>query len=365
MKNFRSGIEHRGTKCLNCGHPLDVSDKYCPSCGQLNSTKKLSFDDFFNEFFAGVFAYDSRLRRTMSALLFFPGKISRDYIRGKRMRYANPFRFYLSASIIFFIVWNLTNGFEGFNNDLEDGTREVQELSEEELDSLRASLQKVPALKDSPVNIDTLLIRQRQNASRTYKDIYVSQNEMDSLGSINSFTPQVQLYDKFYSETNILRAERAMDSLEHTNSTYNQWLYEKVTDWNSLKTNPGTFLNYFINKLPFIIFFYLPVFALFIWLLYLRRPFNYMEHLIFAFHVQTTFFILMTISLITDYIFSTDLFTGIMIFVFLFYLYKAMRKFYGQRRFKTIVKFILLNFIFLILAFIAMVFSFIASFAIY
>jgi hypothetical protein len=51
--------------------------------------------------------------------------------------------------------------------------------------------------------------------------------------------------------------------------------------------------------------------------------------------------------------------------VFIFYLYKAMRNFYGQGRVKTIVKFILLNFIFFILAGIAAIISILASFAIY
>jgi len=45
-----------------------------------------------------------------------------------------------------------------------------------------------------------------------------------------------------------------------------------------------------------------------------------------------------------------DWFTWIFLTVFLLYLYKAMRNFYEQGRFKTIVKFILLNTSFFILA---------------
>ncbi|HSI69738.1 MAG TPA: DUF3667 domain-containing protein [Gillisia sp.] len=363
MKKFRSALRYRGTGCLNCGHPLDRSEKYCSNCGQLNSTKKLAFDDFFNEFFAGVFAYDSRTRRTFKALLFYPGTISRDYIQGKRMRYANPFRFYLSASIIFFIIWNLTSGFDGFNVD--NDVRDSRELSPEELQELRSNLEKVPALKDSPINVDTLLARQQKPEPTTYKDKYISQQELDSMNFFNSVSSRLILYDKFYRETEIIRPGIALDSLEHAPTAYNRWLYTKATDYNDFRKNPEVFLNYFINKLPFIIFFFLPLFALFIWLLYIRRPFNYMEHLIFTFHVQTTFFIVIGISLILDYIFSTDLVSGLMMLTFLFYLYKAMRKFYGQGRFKTLVKFILLNVIFLILAFVAAIFSFIASFAIY
>jgi len=364
MKNRRSAREFRGSRCLNCDHSLDISDKYCPECGQLNSTKKLSFDDFFYEFFAGVFAYDSKIRNTVKVLLFSPGKLTEDYKDGKRVRYANPFKFYLSVSIIFFIIYSFTNSFD-FGDAAENNRREMDELSPAEIEELRESLNKVPALKNAPLNIDSLLLGQQPAAVKTYRDKYVSEKELDSMGLFNSFAPQLELYDEFYQETEILRAERALDSLNHSPSTYNKWMYKKVTDYNAFKKEPMIFVNYFISKLPLIIFFYLPVFALFIWLLYVRRPFNYMEHLIFTFHVQSTFFVIMAFALIFDYIFNTSFFTGILIFAFLFYLYKAMRRFYKQGRFKTIVKFILLNGIFLTLALIAALVSLMASFAIY
>ena len=59
-------VHFRGTECLNCGHPLKLSDRFCPNCSQANSTKKLSIKDFVDEFFANYFAYDSKLLRTLS-----------------------------------------------------------------------------------------------------------------------------------------------------------------------------------------------------------------------------------------------------------------------------------------------------------
>ena len=35
----RKDLKYRGTKCINCETPIDVSEKYCHACGQLNSTK--------------------------------------------------------------------------------------------------------------------------------------------------------------------------------------------------------------------------------------------------------------------------------------------------------------------------------------
>jgi hypothetical protein len=144
MKGERSLTKYRGLCCLNCGHPLDISDKFCSNCGQTNNTKKLSFKDFFLEFFGGIFSYDSRMNRTLATLIFYPGKISRDYINGIRTKYANPFRFFLSISIIFFIIWSFTfqsNNFGGVSDN--QTVAELDQFSEkekEEIKNLGASL---------------------------------------------------------------------------------------------------------------------------------------------------------------------------------------------------------------------------------
>ncbi|MGM0392334.1 MAG: DUF3667 domain-containing protein, partial [Bacteroidota bacterium] len=116
----------------------------------MNSTKKLSFDDFFNEFFSGIFAYDSRLKRTLRALIFYPGKISKDYIQGKRIRYANPFRFYLSASIVFFIIWSFTNSFQGV---LPSNPNQINQLSNAEREELKRNLDSIPAVQRNIANL--------------------------------------------------------------------------------------------------------------------------------------------------------------------------------------------------------------------
>ena len=135
MKRDRYDRKFRGKVCLNCETNLDLSDRYCPNCGQLNSTKKLSFNDFFNEFFGSIFAYDSRLYRTLNVLVFRPGRISTEYIQGKRARYANPFRFYLSVSIIFFILYGLVNQFSTENLSPVKFNRDTGENPITEVDS--------------------------------------------------------------------------------------------------------------------------------------------------------------------------------------------------------------------------------------
>ncbi len=365
MKSPRSLTKYRGITCLNCNHPLDISDKYCSNCGQLNSTKKLSFNDFFLEFFAGIFSYDSRMRRTLSTLIFRPGKISRNYINGMRTRYANPFRFFLSVAIIFFIIWSFTFQSSNFSSFSENTPEmNLDRLSEEEKKDLNEELKKIPFGKD--IDLDSIATNKPAETIKdyNYKDRYLTQKQLDSLNFGKSLFKQLGLYSEFYNQTNILDPVEAIDSLEHTNKFLNRYLYRKAVDTQIIKNNPKVFFDYLISKSPFIIFFYLPVFALIIWLFYFYKPINYMEHLVFTFHVQSTFFVFILIALILNLIFKSDVFNGISLLVFLFYLYKALRNFYKEGRFVTIVKFMALNLIFLTLAVIAAIISALTFFAI-
>jgi hypothetical protein len=103
--NSRKAKRYRGVECLNCGHPLDLTDRFCAYRGQINTTKRLTLKDFISEFVLSVFTYDSKFWYTLKDLLFKPGRITRNYVDGKRLHYANPFRFFLSASIFYFILF--------------------------------------------------------------------------------------------------------------------------------------------------------------------------------------------------------------------------------------------------------------------
>ena len=46
---------------------------------------------------------DSRLWRTLAALLFKPGHLTREFLAGRRARYLPPVRLYLVLSVLFFL----------------------------------------------------------------------------------------------------------------------------------------------------------------------------------------------------------------------------------------------------------------------
>ncbi|MBQ4822301.1 DUF3667 domain-containing protein [Aquimarina sp. MMG016] len=355
MKNTGRFLKkHRGDECLNCGVPLDVIDRYCHSCGQINTTKKLSLKDFFGEFFASIFSYDSRLRHTIIALLFNPGKISKEYIEGKRIKYANPFRFYLSISIIFFIINGLFMNLDDFSRGYNDGYKAAEKAKKNSENGFNFKINKNKESITITKDLDSI-------PKPDSKVTYYTETQLDTMNFIKESLIRFDIYQSHYEKTKQEYPNIALDSLKHKKTKYNRYLYKKGIRTKKLNEDPSELIKFILNKLPFIIFLFLPFFSLGIWLLYIRRPFSYMEHLIFTFHTQTLFFILLGIAILFDQITNNEIASGIAIIIFLFYLYKAMRKFYNQSRIKTIVKFLLVNVIFFILASIGIIVTFIGS----
>jgi hypothetical protein len=123
-----------------------------------------------------------------------------------------------------------------------------------------------------------------------------------------------------------------------------------------------------LHRLPYLLFVSLPLFALILKLVYFRRKqFYYADHGVFTIHTYVfTFLVLMVIFGITKLDEATDWNLGLGIaalFLFqYFYLYKAMKRFYGQRRAKTILKFLLVTFLsFIMMLLLLLIFLFFSA----
>jgi len=137
-------------------------------------------------------------------------------------------------------------------------------------------------------------------------------------------------------------------------SRMNRAAFRAANSFNRFKKEPGSFASSMISKLPFAVFFFLPAFAIFIWLAYIRKKYTYTDHLIFGFHITSLLFILLIVSFLVDSIFNVFSW-WVFILIFAIYLFQAMRKFYEQGIFKTLVKYLFLNFVFFSLAMFTMV----------
>jgi len=128
LTKYKSKQQIKGLECLNCNQPLEGNENFCSYCGQKNTTEKLTFSHFLSNLLNGLFSYDSRLWTTFIPLLTKPGKVSKDFIEGKRTRFVNPFQLYLNVSIIFFIVLGVTNKID--NNNISKNAKKLDSISQ-------------------------------------------------------------------------------------------------------------------------------------------------------------------------------------------------------------------------------------------
>lgn len=90
---------HTHTHCLNCNATLH--GPYCHGCGQSADDHHRSILHLLWEAIEGFTHLDGRLAKTLPALLFWPGKLARDHIEGRRTRHVPPFRLFLICLLIF------------------------------------------------------------------------------------------------------------------------------------------------------------------------------------------------------------------------------------------------------------------------
>ena len=92
--------------CRNCGTPAPL--KFCPECGQETTLHPPTLGEFLHEFVGHYVALEGTLWQTLKLLLTKPGRLTREYLDGRRRRYVLPLRLYLTCSFLFFLVVKLT-----------------------------------------------------------------------------------------------------------------------------------------------------------------------------------------------------------------------------------------------------------------
>jgi hypothetical protein len=290
---MKNSLLNKTTHCLNCGTQLEDAN-YCPHCGQLNSDRKVSLRRLFGDFFSDYFAFDSRLFRSLRPLLLKPGFLTREYLAGRRNNYILPLRFYLFTTVIFFLIIS----FGGLSDVMDDKI-------------------VITADDDSSVE-DTVTVADSSQ-------VMVSE---EMLMEATSDTLNTLLQG--------LKASVIDTSLTEEDTGF---FTRKVEHLEGLGENGGSILlKEMLNQLPHILFLLLPLFALILKVLYIRRRVYFVEHLIFSLHFHTFLFVIMIlITLLPSGYLVIALFLGT-----LPYLFQSLRVVYQQSLFKTAVKFILL-----------------------
>lgn len=366
--------------CLNCGAVLN--GRYCHICGQENIEPRESVWGLVSHFFNDITHFDGKFFSTGKFLLTRPGFLSAEYIKGRRASYLHPIRMYVFTSAFFFIiVFSLFNP-EGLIKlkGAEEREKELTELKEagnglrEQIPDTRDSVTRA-AMGRALVNIERHVASLETEVAKDKMDdsaaqLITGQIEDSIAKNINKDSGAVRFSaatDNIRKPSLTIRGKKvdfkvlaAYDSVqkELPASRRDDWFTRTVTQRTILfrkkfKGNKqeglSLFMEKFMHNLPKALFVSLPLFALILLMLYSRRPFLYTEHAIFSIHLYCANFIFLLPVFALNKLNSVTgwdwlQIVNVLIFIGSYvYLYKAMRRFYGQGRGKTISKFILLN----------------------
>ena len=332
--------ERNEKNCLNCG--TTVAGRYCQTCGQENIIPKQSVGGLITHFVYDLFHFDGKFFHTLQHLLFKPGFIPKEYVAGKRMSYLDPIRMYLFTSAVFFLIFF---SIKDTTDDFVNMTGEHRSMSKVERLQYSSLLHKKLEVNQQ----DTLLQKQLNFLLDT--SIRIGLSEPEKPDNDSSFLIRLNGED-FLMEASAPRPDNEVNA-------DSGWLKLRLSGkWRAYKRKYadddramiGDLVNSFVHKFPYILFVSLPFFALILKLLYIRRKhFFYSDHAVFTlYHYIFTFILLLFYFLLLELNELTDfgLFRTVATILFLsggVYLYFAMKRFYGQKWFKTLGKFLLLN----------------------
>ena len=101
----------RMPQCPNC--EANLTGAYCANCGQRDMDLERPIWGLVGDLLRETFEVDGRLAVTLKTLFRHPGKLTSEFLAGRRRAYTSPLRLYLAISITFFVLaaWAAGSGF--------------------------------------------------------------------------------------------------------------------------------------------------------------------------------------------------------------------------------------------------------------
>ncbi|MBT5219008.1 MAG: DUF3667 domain-containing protein [Woeseia sp.] len=303
--------------CLNCGTTL--AGQYCGNCGQRAHSRLISIWELFRDAFGDLLELDSRLWRTLIPLAVRPGKLTRDYLEGRRARFMPPFRTYLVLSIVFFLV--------AFFDPQEEFSLLFGSTEQEESDNFSDSFMEGRESYDDP---ESASLFDAEDDDSSPPDLA---NGEDDEGVDNGQCDDI------------------------TNEDLPPWLTERLTPermkvaCENVVANDGkAFASKLLDNVPAALIALLPLMAFVLKMLYPLSKRYYVEHVLFVVHFHAFIFLILSLhilfSQLTELVLGSDLVwpitsTAVSLYIPI-YFYKAIRRVYGQNWFVALIKYVVL-----------------------
>ena len=279
--------------CLNCGTLLAAA-RYCSECGQEHVAPLHSTRDLLQQYAEDAFSLDNRLLRSLGLLVGRPGRLTTEYLAGRRQRYIRPLRLYLITSIAFFASVGLR-----FDPIAVVGEEDASASA----DSSGVSTVPPALERDGGSHVEQL----EDGSLRVQLDDGAQASiDLDLLGEL-AFLPVIG--------PRLAAREAELESMDPR-----QLLRLGLVE--------------LMRHAPKAIFLLAPMTALVLKLLYFRRSRFYLEHLIFALHWHALIFVILLVILFNPW---TPLDVALAVLTPLYLLF-ALRHVYRQSWPRSLLK---------------------------
>ncbi|MDT8998673.1 zinc ribbon domain-containing protein [Paucibacter sp. APW11] len=220
--------------CPNCDQPLlQAEQRFCGHCGQETRVRAPTLLEFLQQFGGAYFSTEGALWRSLK-LLLLPGALTLEYFRGRRRHYVLPLRLYLTISVLLVLATSLLG---------------VAQLSPE----------------------------QEQRLAKSIAD-----------------------GGSFYL-TNVGSYMAGMEKRQFICTGFPVWMCQRFQQ--KLDTDPRGMVRLLndtqtraFSHMSRAMFVLLPLFALWLKLLYWRRGLRYTEHLVFTLHLHSFWFLMLCLA---------------------------------------------------------------------
>lgn len=348
--------------CENCGAAKQGA--FCAVCGQNDLNYRRNIFPVVAEALAETFETDSRLFRTLGVLFMRPGFLSTEFSQNRRARYLSPFRLYLFTSIAFFFVLS-------FSVDLPDGppgpgeprpaflqvgpgdappgpeeTAAAERDGDEEgttndgtADGDEASDEADPNLSGLPSEITA----EQQASIERFREILDEQRQR----KLRELLDRPIVGQAIAGGVENIPAEAYAEI-----GDYSRHLVGQLID---ILHRPFDAARAWLENLPIAMFCLLPFYALLLKFVYIWPKRFYSEHLVFGMHIHTVAYIVFTVLLLVPELPGLGWFGPVLIFALAVYYFLALKRYYGNGAFLTLVKYVVLTSLYSVLLALALV----------
>jgi hypothetical protein len=353
------------TDCANCGTPLQ--GKFCYACGQENLELKESFGHMMNHAISDYFHFDHQFFHTLKPLLFKPGKLTVEYMAGKRVQYLHPVKMYIFISLIFFLLL-FKSGFEPVKV-----TRTESVKSKRSLVTANKTLDSITKDPDMPIFTKKIMAKAKEENEKAIKKIDKEEKEgktdtKEKTKKRNHFVligdDDDDKRDKDTTYEQYLGSQKKL-STDARDNFVKRYIRKREFELNaSEKDVKETLVEGVKHNTPKMMFLLLPLFALLLRITFWKNKKFYVEHLIYSFHFHCFLFLFWTIIMLLKMAIPVawgvnGYITTLAIFTVIWYIYQSLRVVYHRTAGRTISKMIGLFFSYTFVFSICMLFLFV------